>query len=178
LTGPEPGLAARPPSAERGLPKADARRIARFLDEVGRIGRDPGGGWSRLAFSREEREAHAVFARWAEDAGLNVSTDAIGNTLADLPGRTAGPRLVTGSHLDSVPHGGNFDGAAGVAAALEVARIVRGAGELAHGLRAVVFSAEEGARFGVPCIGSRVATGAFTAEVVEQLTARDGRSAA
>lgn len=161
-----------------GVPRADPRRIGRFLEEVGRIGRDPGGGWSRLAFSAEERAAHAVFATWAAEEGLEVSTDAIGNTLADLPGSAAGPRLVTGSHLDTVPHGGNFDGTAGVAAALEVARILRSASELKHALRAVVFSAEEGARFGVPCIGSRVATGAFTAEVLEQLTTRDGRPAA
>ncbi|HKH55529.1 MAG TPA: hypothetical protein VKA58_08750, partial [Propionibacteriaceae bacterium] len=66
------------------LPKADPRRIARFLREVGEVGADPRGGWSRLAFGPEEREAHAVFERWATDLGLTSSTDAIGNTFAEL----------------------------------------------------------------------------------------------
>jgi allantoate deiminase len=171
-------LATTPPADAADLPKADPRRIARFLDEISRIGRETGGGWSRLAFSREERAAHEVFSGWARDVGLRVTTDPIGNTFGDLPGSVEEARLVTGSHLDTVPHGGNFDGAVGVAAALEAARIFREAGCLKHAFRALVFSAEEGARFGAPCIGSRVATGMFTAEVLEQLIGRDGRSAA
>jgi allantoate deiminase len=160
------------------LPKADSRRIARFLDEVSQVGRDSRGGWSRLAFSTEERAAHEIFSRWAGELGLEIAGDPIGNSFADLGGTTEGPKLVTGSHLDTVPRGGNFDGAVGVAAALEVARIFSEARCLQHGFRALVFSAEESVRFGAPCIGSRVATGAFTAGTLRQLVSRDGRSAA
>jgi allantoate deiminase len=159
-------------------PKADPRRIMRFLREVSEIGPDPRGGWSRLAFSPEERDAHTVFEHWAADLGLTVSTDAIGNTFAELSGNMAGSALLAGSHLDTVPRGGNFDGAAGVAAALEVARLLIESRGLNRPYRAVVFSGEEGARFGAPCIGSRVATGAFTGDTLSILTDREGRSVA
>ena len=158
------------------LPKADPRRIARFLREVGEVGADPRGGWSRLAFGPEEREAHAVFERWATDLGLTSTTDAIGNTFAELAGTTREPALLVGSHLDTVPRGGGFDGVAGVAAALEVARLLVESGGLNRTYRAVVFSGEEGARFGAPCIGSRVATGAFTTDTLRTLTDREGCS--
>src|SRR3954463_12335916 len=68
------------------LPKADPRRVARFLREVGEIGADPRGGWTRLAFGPEERVAHAIFEHWAADLGLKLSTDAIGNTFAEVSG--------------------------------------------------------------------------------------------
>jgi allantoate deiminase len=158
------------------LPKADPRRIARFLREVGEVGADPRGGWLRLAFSPEEREAHAVFERWAKDLGLTSSSDAIGNTFGELTGKTSGPALLVGSHLDTVPRGGGFDGVAGVAAALEVARLLVESGGLNRTYRAVVFSGEEGARFGAPCIGSRVATGAFSTDTLRTLTDREGCS--
>jgi len=160
------------------LPEADPRRIARFLREVGEIGADPRGGWSRPVFGPEERAAHAVFERWASDLGLKPSTDAVGNTFGELLGSNEGPALLAGSHLDTVPLGGGFDGVAGVAAALEVARLLAESGGLSRPFRAVVFSGEEGARFGAPCIGSRVATGAFTADTLNTLTDREGRSAA
>ncbi len=158
--------------------KANPQRIARFLRELGEIGRDPRGGWSRLAFSPEERSAHELFERWAADIGLDLYTDPIGNTFAELAGEELGPALLVGSHLDSVPQGGNFDGGAGVAVALEVARLLSEAEGMTHPYRAVAFSAEEGPRFGAPCIGSRVATGAFTVDTLHELTDRNGRSAA
>jgi allantoate deiminase len=158
------------------LPKADPRRIARFLREVGEVGADPRGGWSRLAFGPEEREAHALFERWATDLGLTPSTDAIGNTFGELAGNTPEPVLLVGSHLDTVLRGGGFDGVAGVAAALEVARLLVESGGLNRTYQAVVFSGEEGARFGAPCIGSRVATGAFTTDTLRTLTDREGYS--
>lgn len=155
---------------------ADPRRIARFLREVGEIGQDPLGGWTRLAFSPEERAAHELFGRWAADLGLKVHTDPVGNTFAELEGRKPGPCLMVGSHLDTVPQGGNFDGVAGVAVALEVARMLSESGGLEHPYQAVVLSSEEGPRFGAPCIGSRVATGAFTENTLRELVDRDGRS--
>jgi hydantoinase/carbamoylase family amidase len=160
------------------IPRADPRRIARFLDDVAAVGADPRGGWTRLAFSPEERKAHAVFADAAATLGLDVRVDAIGNSYADLPGHNDAAALVAGSHLDTVPRGGNFDGTAGVAAALEVARILAESGRVERAFRAVAFSAEEGARFGAPCIGSRIATGAFTADTLHTLVDAEGRSVA
>jgi allantoate deiminase len=163
----------------KDMPEADPRRVAHFLREVGEVGRDSRGGWSRLAFSQEERQAHAIFERWAADLGLSIRTDAIGNTFAELAGDDdSKPALMSGSHLDTVPQGGGFDGSAGVAAALEVARLLSEAGGLKRPYRATVFSAEEGARFGAPCIGSRIATGDFTAATLQELSDREGHSAA
>lgn len=158
--------------------KADPQRIARFLRELGEIGRDPRGGWTRLAFSPEERRAHNLFERWATELDLTVYTDPIGNTFAELESENPGPAFLVGSHLDTVPQGGNFDGGTGVAVALEAARLLSGHGGLNHPYRAVVFSGEEGPRFGAPCIGSRVATGTFDATVLRELTDDEGRSAA
>jgi allantoate deiminase len=163
----------------KDMPEADPRRIAHFLREVGEVGKDPRGGWSRLAFSQEERQAHALFERWAADLGLSVRTDAIGNTFAELAGNDdSRPALMSGSHLDTVPQGGRFDGSAGIAAALEVARLLSQVGGLSRPYRAVVFSAEEGARFGAPCIGSRIATGDFTSATLQELSDRERHSAA
>jgi allantoate deiminase len=157
--------------------KADPRRIARFLRQVGEIGIDARGGWSRLAFSREERAAHEIFSAWASELGLTLRVDPIGNSTARLPGDAGRSMFFCGSHLDTVPRGGNFDGAAGVAASLEVARLLSDY-PLKRSFSAVVFSAEEGARFGAPCIGSRVATGQFTSDTLVRLFDYEGRSAA
>lgn len=164
--------------SDKVMPRADPRRIARFIGEIGKIGRDARGGWSRLAFSAEEREAHGVFEAWAGELGMELCTDAVGNTVGELGEDEPGPALVVGSHLDTVPQGGNFDGVAGVAVALEVARLFSEVDDLGRRYRALVFSGEEGPRFGTPCIGSRAATGVFGAETLHALTDQEGRSVA
>lgn len=156
----------------------DSGRIARFVREIGEVGKDPRGGWTRLAFGPEEREAHAIFERWASELGMSVWSDAIGNTFAQIPVQTSEPVVLVGSHLDTVPNGGSFDGVAGVAAALEAVRVLGETGATKRPLRIVVFAGEEGARFGTPCIGSRVATGVFTQATLEELLDSDGVSAA
>ena len=161
---------------DRQVPEADPGRIARFLRELGEIGRDPLGGWSRLAFSPEEREAHKLFLGWATELGMKVHTDSIGNTFAELQGESSGTVLLVGSHLDTAPPGRNFDGSPGVAVALEVACLLSESGGLRLPYRAVAFSGEEGARFGAPCIGSRVATGAFTTDTLRELSDSKGRT--
>jgi allantoate deiminase len=154
---------------------AVTRSVAARLRAVSLIGRDPGGGWSRLAFTRAEREAHALFRDWAEELGLAWRQDAIGNSYARL-GDQEGPALVIGSHLDTVPQGGNFDGVAGVVAGVEAASLLRSGG-LRHAVQVVVFSAEEGARFASPCLGSRAITGALTARELGAARDVDGVSA-
>lgn len=156
---------------------ADARMIADFLDDLGKIGIDPAGGFSRLAFGEAEREAHTLFKSRLEEYGLQTHTDAVGNSYGILPGKEDLPALVTGSHLDTVYSGGNFDGAAGVAAAVEVARIFASQEQLTRPLRVVAFAGEEGARFGAPCMGSRLMTGAYTAETLRTLVDREGTTA-
>lgn len=113
------------------------------------------------------------------DLGLRVYTDAVGNTIAEHPGTLDLPALGTGSHLDSVPRGGRFDGIAGVVAAAEVAEMVI-THQIEHRLpwRFVVFAGEEGARFGQACIGSKAAGGMWTPEALEQVCDAQGISIA
>jgi acetylornithine deacetylase/succinyl-diaminopimelate desuccinylase-like protein len=118
---------------------AAVERVWERLERLYRIG--GGVGANRPAYSPEEDEAHALAAGWMEEAGLEVSRDAAGNLL----GRRGDARVWTGSHLDSVPSGGRFDGALGVVAGIEVAERLP---DVALGV--VAFRGEE-----VGCLGSR-----------------------
>ncbi len=178
-----PGLMGRPadhPELESKAPFPEpdlavvTRSVARRLRDLGMIGGDPAGGWSRLGFTATECEAHRLFASWVEELGLKGRQDAIGNSYGQLG--EGGPVLMAGSHLDTVPRGGNFDGAAGVIAAIEAAAILRGIA-LRHPFVVVCFACEEGARFTSPCIGSRVATGGLDWRRLQQMRDAEGISA-
>lgn len=130
---------------------------------------DHGPGVTRLAYTPLEREAHAVFTKFMTDLGLTVWTDQAGNTIAELAGRRSGPAIGTGSHLDSVPNAGAYDGIAGVVAAMVAAQHLSGQEAFDHPLRFVAFAAEEGARFGQACTGSRLVAGLTEPADLEQL---------
>lgn len=147
-------------------------RFAR-LSETGH-----GPGVTRLAYTPLEREAHAVFTEFMTDLGLAVWTDQAGNTIAELAGRRPGPAIGTGSHLDSVPNAGAYDGIAGVIAAMVAARQVAEQEAFDHPLRFVAFAAEEGARFGQACTGSRLAAGLTESADLDQLHDAAGTSMA
>jgi allantoate deiminase len=155
----------------------DRARLMRTFTEIGEIGRARDGGISRLCLTEPERDAHELVADWMRAAGMQVNHDAFGNTVGTRPGRLPGPAVGIGSHLDSVPRGGNFDGVAGVLTALEVMRAINDAKvSLEHPVRLIVFAAEEGARFGTPCLGSRAAFGHLSAVDLSLMHDRDGIS--
>ncbi|MGH3762411.1 allantoate amidohydrolase [Actinophytocola sp.] len=132
------------------------------------------GGYSRHGFDRAELELRAWFTEEALRRGLAVRTDRNGNLWAwwGEPGPDA---VVTGSHLDSVPGGGAFDGPLGVIAALVAVDMLRAKGFApAKPIAIVVFAEEEGGRFGVPCLGSRLLTGSIDADAARRLTDPDG----
>ncbi|GAA4057370.1 Zn-dependent hydrolase [Nonomuraea soli] len=158
---------------------ADPARLAALIDRLATIS-DAGPGVTRLAYTPLERQAHEVFADHMSALGLKVWSDAAGNTIAERQGSEDLPALGTGSHLDSVPRGGRFDGIAGVVAAMEVATILADSDDLHHRrpLRFVAFAAEEGARFGLACLGSRLAAGLNTPDDLERLKDADGVSVA
>ncbi|MDR5700925.1 Zn-dependent hydrolase [Agromyces aerolatus] len=132
-------------------------------------------GVTRLGYTALERRAHALFAEEMRALGLEVWQDTAGNTIAEAPGRRPGPAVGTGSHLDSVPLGGRFDGIAGVCAGMVVARALRERAEPTNlPWRFVVFAAEEGARFGQACNGSRAAAGLVGSGDLERLVDADG----
>lgn len=147
-------------STDLGPGVADPKRLSAHITAFAAMTAVP-GTITRLAYTSMEREAHARFADHMRQCGLRVHTDPAGNTIAERPGSEPGlPAIGTGSHLDSVPSAGAFDGVAGVAAAMELARIL-GERDYAHRhpFRFVAFAAEEGARFGQACIGSKLAAG-------------------
>lgn len=151
---------------------AVASRVEERLEALAEISA-PGDGVTRPSFGPLEREAHALVTAWAAADGARAETDAAGNTV--LVYGEGEPYLLLGSHLDSVPQGGRYDGTVGVVAGMEAA--AETAGELALGVRVVVFSAEEGARFGRPCVGSELATGAAPAGLLDRLRDGDGATA-
>ncbi|MFI6039546.1 allantoate amidohydrolase [Streptomyces sp. NPDC051315] len=140
------------------------------------IGRHPAsGGYRRYAWTAADADCRAWFHEQARARGLAYEVDRNGNQWAWLGDPTAGDAVVTGSHLDSVPDGGAFDGPLGVVsafAALDELRARRTA--FAKPLAVVNFGDEEGARFGLACVGSRLTAGQLTAEQAHRLTDGDG----
>ena len=136
-------------------------RLLGRLGELARIGADPGGGVTRLAFSAEEREAEELVAGWMETAALTVRYDEFGNMFGatDAGGGDASVSLC-GSHLDTVPNGGRLDGALGVVAAIEAVEAMRAVGRLPDvALEVVVWRCEEPVRFAQGKAGSLVFSG-------------------
>lgn len=143
----------------------NAQRLLQDIEELGRIGAlDPadGGGLDRRPFSAAERSARDFFAARAEESGLVVTVDGVANLSARLNSPVSNARtIMAGSHLDTVPHGGRYDGALGVLAALEALRTVREAGlQLPVHLEAIAFTDEEG-RLGGMTTGSRALVGSY-----------------
>lgn len=137
------------------------------LADVGRDGKR--GGYSRHGFDRAELELREWFVEEAGRRGLAVEIDRNGNLWAwwGSPGPDA---VITGSHLDSVPGGGAFDGPLGVVSALEAVDALRAKGFVpGRPLAVVVFAEEEGGRFGVPCLGSRLLAGTIKPETALRL---------
>jgi beta-ureidopropionase / N-carbamoyl-L-amino-acid hydrolase len=137
----------------------NGERLLSDLLTLSTIGGQADGGVDRLAWSEADLAARRWFAERIREAGLVARIDAALNVFGHLPG-SAGPRLLTGSHLDSVPNGGRLDGAYGAVASLEVLRMMVESGDsLAARVEVVGFSDEEGVRFGTGLIGSLALTG-------------------
>jgi N-carbamoyl-L-amino-acid hydrolase len=128
------------------------------------VGRDPtSGGYRRFSWTGPDMQSREWFAQEAARRGLELETDRNGNLWAWHAAGAGGPALVTGSHLDSVPDGGAFDGPLGVAAGFAAIDVLRATDRMpTRPVAVVAFVEEEGARFGVPCLGSRLLTGAIT----------------
>ncbi|MFC7811825.1 allantoate amidohydrolase [Streptomyces olivaceus] len=133
------------------------------------------GGYRRYAWTGADADCRTWFREQAGARGLAYETDRNGNQWAWLGDPAAGNAVVTGSHLDSVPDGGAFDGPLGVVSAFAALDELRGRGtRFTRPLGIVNFGDEEGARFGLACVGSRLTSGALTAEQAHRLTDADG----
>src|SRR5579863_4920670 len=143
--------------------QVNGERLWASLMELARIGATAKGGVCRLAASDLDGAARRLFIRWCEEAGCTVTIDRIGNIFARRPGRNPDlPPVMAGSHLDSQPTGGKFDGAYGVMAALEVVRTLNDLGyETEAPIEIVAWTNEEGSRFSPAMVGSGVFAGVF-----------------
>ena len=154
---------------------SDFESMWRELAPVGRSA--DSGGYFRQPFANAEREAHAWFLEQCAARDLDVERDGNGNVVAWWrPEGTAGRRpVVTGSHLDSVLDGGAYDGPLGVVSALAAVDLLRARGFVpAAPIGIACFAEEEGSRFGIACLGSRLLTGATSPEQARELRDRDG----
>lgn len=157
------------------------RSVNGLLADITEIGRAAeSGGYRRFAWTREDHDLREWFRSQAEFLGLDVTEDRVGNQWAwwgdpDASLATGRPGVVTGSHLDSVPDGGNFDGPLGVASSLAaVAELKASDFKPGRAIGVANFVDEEGARFGVACSGSRVLSGAMTSAHALALKDADG----
>jgi allantoate deiminase len=138
--------------------EARAARILERLDSLFEIGRQ--AGTNRPGLGEGEQRAYERVREWMLEADLEVSFDAGGNLWGRLPGRDPSlAELWSGSHLDTPPDGGRFDGALGVLSALDAAEAIRLGGGAERTLAVVAFRLEEGPRFGIGCFGSRAVCG-------------------
>jgi hydantoinase/carbamoylase family amidase len=155
----------------------DRARIAARLDALWEIAHGPGGGADRPAFSPAEARAMRLVAGWAFEAGLSPSLDRFGNLWA-LPAGYDGPLVTAGSHVDTVPDGGRYDGALGTVLGLELAHDLGGA-SLPGGARpgVLICAAEEAPRFGAGTIGSRLLVGTLSGHELSRLRDRGGVTA-
>ena len=147
--------------APSNAPTIDKRRLMRDLNAIGRIGIGDHGSVTRLVFSIKELRSRQVLIHLMRQAGLKIHVDAIGNIFGRLDGADPkAPALLAGSHLDTVIHGGKYDGPVGVIGALEAVRTIReNKIPLRAPLEVVCFIGEESSRFGFSTLGSSLVAG-------------------
>lgn len=158
--------------------RINGERLWSRLMAMAEIGATDKGGCNRQALTDEDRAGRELFMQWCRAAGCDVRIDAIGNIFARRPG-TGGSiqSVITGSHLDTQPTGGKFDGIYGVLAGLEVIESLNDAGvKTRHPMDVVVWTNEEGCRFDCAMMGSAVWSGAMSLEDAYALSDRDGNT--
>lgn len=153
-------------------------RLARRLGELSKIGLTADNGSRRPGFSFEEKEAKQKVSSWMEEAGLTVRTDGAGNVFGRLDGKQPDkPVIMSGSHVDTVPNGGHFDGVLGVLSALEVAQAWKDTGYVPEKpFEVAVFTDEEGSRFNGGLTGSEAMMGDSDMDALLQKRDYDNRS--
>src|SRR3989440_9060881 len=156
--------------------KIDRTRLEKSIDDLGRIGATPRGGLTRLALTDEDKRGRDWLVDRMREAGLRVTVDQMGNIFGERAGGQTGlPPVLMGSHADSVPTGGRYDGQLGVLCGLEVIRALNdGKVRTRHPVTLVIFTNEEGARFQPAMIASGVMAGKIALEDAYNARDKDG----
>jgi ureidoglycolate amidohydrolase len=153
----------------------DGKRTADELEKLARFSDHEYPAVTRIIFTENDVKARNYFKSLANEAGLSVREDSIGNIFVRLEGSQKDGAIGTGSHCDAVPYAGRFDGTVGVFGGLEALRALKTAGfKPKRPLEVVFFTSEEPTRFGIGCIGSRIMSNTVTMEKVASLRDKDG----
>lgn len=155
----------------------DGKRIEKDLTNINKYGALEGGGVSRLALTEEDMLARKYLIEEMEKLGLDVRVDAVGNIFGRREGETSLAPVLIGSHLDTVPNGGRYDGTVGVVASLEIIRSLNDAGmKTKRPIEIVNFTAEESSRFNMATIGSKAIAGKLSEEKLKEMKDKEGIS--
>ncbi len=155
--------------------KINKARFDQRLAELAKIGARQDGGVSRLALTDEDKAARDLVVGWMKELNLQVHIDQVGNLIGILPGKTAEEPVVMGSHIDTVPAGGRFDGAAGVLAGLEVLETIQEQKiQTRRPIAVIAFTNEEGVRYRTDMIGSRAFCGFLSPKQAYAARGTDG----
>jgi len=151
-------------------------RLWQSIHVLAEIGPGVSGGCNRQTLTDEDAQVRSLFAQWCKEADMEVGIDKMGNMFALLPGTDPLAKPVyMGSHLDTQPTGGRYDGVLGVMSALEVVRTIKESGiKTKHPVGIINWTNEEGARFVPSMLGSGVFAGAYTLQQAHDLTDKDG----
>lgn len=181
------GAAAAIPAASLGRaalqdgsqPRVDGRRLNNSLQQLSRFGRNEQGGVSRVAYSPADLQGREYVQGLMNDAGLQAEIDAAGNLVGRRPGRRSGLMpLMAGSHIDTVPEGGNYDGIVGALGAIEAAQTLHESGlSLDRPLEIIIFSNEEGGQVGARALAGRLQPQDLDRRSHSGLTLREGIAA-
>lgn len=156
-------------------PRVNGPRLLSLLEDLARFGATPDGGVQRLAYSEEDRRARDWVAERMQGAGLEVIIDPAGNLVGRRPGSEDLPPILLGSHIDTVPHGGAYDGSVGSMAALEVAWTLEDQGlETRHPLEVAIFQNEEGGLVGSEAMAGTLEAAALSRVSQSGRTLREG----
>ena len=136
--------------------KANINRVVSRLEDIYQCGKKEDGTYTRMAFSEEDVKGRELFASWAKRLGMTCHVDEAGNLIAHMEGQDNDlPAIMMGSHLDTVPDGGRYDGVTGCVGGLEVCEVLKEHGKVPkHPIEVIVFTDEEGFRFGKGLLGS------------------------
>jgi N-carbamoyl-L-amino-acid hydrolase len=161
----------------KGL-RVNGGRLRATIEELAHIGGTPGGGMHRLALTDEDKQARDLFVQWLKEFGLEITIDEMGNIFGKQKGRNPQlPMVLSGSHLDTQPKGGRFDGILGVMGALEALRTIHeNRIDTERGIAIVDWTDEEGTRFAPAMLGSGVWAGHFDRDWAYSRADLSGRS--
>jgi N-carbamoyl-L-amino-acid hydrolase len=155
--------------------RIDRARLEQSIQELGKIGETPRGGLTRVALTDEDKRGRDLMVRWMREAGLRVTVDQMGNIFGERPGSELLPPVMMGSHIDSVPTGGKYDGQLGVLCGLETIRALnQHKVRTRHPVTLAIFTNEEGARFQPAMIASGVMAGKIPLEDAYNARDKDG----